>query len=274
MLALLPRRRCSVPMATIALAILVIQKQVSWCDGFGCGQSSLPLRFLPPRLAAQEDTKTNAALPGSRPYLIKASLCFSSRRSDDWYGNDKQEEDEPSEFKDIDPPERNPTQSLLDSISAYWQTLQNRRPPPQVEDVDVLFYDIFLIINLTVSISFWVVHRLDVSYLGAAFNEGCLMCLLWIGSGLSTGAFLNSAVDGHFGSSSERGGPKAAAMLALHTFLNAINLRLLFALAVAVVQHRPVGIAVGEQLMPLELGFGLCLMMFWRLVHSSFVPRV
>jgi hypothetical protein len=264
-----PRRRV-VPMATLALAILVIQKQVSWCDGFGWAQS--PLRSLPQRTA--QGIKTSAL---SRPCMGQASLCFSSRRSDDWYGNDKQQvedEDVPSEYNDIDPPERRPTQAFFDSISSYFRTLQNRRPPPQVEDVDVLFYDIFLIINLTVSISFWVVHRMDFSYLGAAFNEGCLMCLLWIGSGLSTGAFLNSAVDGHFGSSSERGGPKAAAMLALHTFLNAINLRLLFALAVAVVQHRPVGIAVGEQLMPLELGFGLCLMMFWRLVHSSFVPRV
>jgi hypothetical protein len=257
-------------MATLALAILVLQKQVSWCDGFGWAQS--PLRSLPQRTA--QGIKTSAL---SRPCMGQASLCFSSRRSDDWYGNDKQQvedEDVPSEYNDIDPPERRPTQAFFDSISSYFRTLQNRRPPPQVEDVDVLFYDIFLIINLTVSISFWVVHRMDFSYLGAAFNEGCLMCLLWIGSGLSTGAFLNSAVDGHFGSSSERGGPKAAAMLALHTFLNAINLRLLFALAVAVVQHRPVGIAVGEQLMPLELGFGLCLMMFWRLVHSSFVPRV
>jgi hypothetical protein len=260
--------------ATLALAIFVIQHQVSWCDGFGCAQKSIPLRSLAQRMA-QGSAKTNA--PSSRPCKAKAALCFSSRRSDDWYGNDKQpldDEDVSSEYNGMDPPEKSPTQALLDSISAYFQTLQNRRPPPQVEDVDVLFYDIFLIINLTVSISFWVVHRMDFSYLGAAFNEGCLMCLFWIGSGLSTGAFLNSAVDGHFGSSSERGGPKAAAMLALHTFLNAINLRLLFALAVAVVQHRPVGIASGEQLMPLELGFGLCLMMFWRLVHSSFVPRV
>jgi hypothetical protein len=208
------------------------------------------------------------------------SLLPSSRRNDDWYGDDPRP-------NAVDVPDVAPDQSggrgsekkssepsMLAALSAYFNSALRRRPPPQVEDYDVLYYDIFLILNLTVSISFWVVHRMDFAYIGTAFNEGCLMCLLWIGSGLSTGAFLNSAVDGHFGSASDRGGPKAAAMLAFHTFLNAINLRLLFALVVAVVQHRQVGIAAGEQLMPLELGFGLALMIFWRTLHSSMVPRM
>jgi hypothetical protein len=164
-------------------------------------------------------------------------------------------------------------ENILNSLQDNDKDMK-RRPPMQVEDTNLLFYDIFLIINLVVSISFWVVHRMDLSFIGTAFNEGCLFSILWIASGLYTGAFLNSAVDGHFGSSSEKGGPRAAGLLAFHTFVNAINLRLLFALLVAVVQHRPVGEAAGEQLMPLEIGFGLILMSFWRILHSSFVPRM
>jgi len=147
-------------------------------------------------------------------------------------------------------------------------------PPMQVDDMNLLFYDIVLIINLVVSIGFWVVHRMDFSFVGEAFNEGCLMSLLWIASGLYSGAFLNSAVDGHYSAADDRGGPKAAGLLGFQTFVNAVNLRLLFALIVAVLQHRPVGSAGGEQLLPLEIGFGLILMSFWRTLHSSFVPRV
>lgn len=164
-------------------------------------------------------------------------------------------------------------QKIADLINEYDEALK-RRPPFQVDDLNVLAYDIILIINLAVSISLWVVHRMDLTRIGSAFSEGCLMSLLWIGAGLFTGAFLNSAVDGHFGSEDEeRGGPKGAGFLAFHTFINAINLRLLFALVVAVMQHRPVGSAAGEQLMPLEIGFGLILMIFWRALHSRFVPR-
>ena len=103
----------------------------------------------------------------------------------------------------------------------------------------------------------------------------CLMSLLWIGSGLYTGAFLNSSVDGHYGAlNTTDGGPKGAGLLAAHTFVNAINLRLLFALIIAVVQHRPVGEAIGEQIMPLEIGVGFILMVFWRALHSSYTPRM
>jgi len=169
--------------------------------------------------------------------------------------------------------EPNFLESLLNSIQEY-DRLWQRRPPIKVEDINVLFYDIFLIINLAVSISFWVVHRMDFAFIGTAFNEGCLMSLLWIGAGLYSGAFLNSAVDGHFVGDDEKGGPQAAGMLAFQTFVNAINLRLIFALAVAVIQHRPVGSAMGEQIMPLEIGFGLIMMSTWRILHSSYVPRL
>jgi hypothetical protein len=68
--------------------------------------------------------------------------------------------------------------------------------------------------------------------------------------------------------------PKEAAFLGLNTFINAINLRLLFALAIAVLQHRPVGTGLGEEMVPLEVGFGLMLMTAWRMLHSSIVPRI
>jgi hypothetical protein len=149
-----------------------------------------------------------------------------------------------------------------------------KRPPAQVDDVNLLFYDVFLILNLVVSISFWVTHRMDFTYISSALSEACLLSLLWMASGLWTGAFLYSAVDGHYGSSDERGGPKAAGLLGFHTFLNAVNLRLLVALLMAVAQHRPVGSGMGEDLLPLEIGFGFMLMSGWRTLHSSNVPRL
>lgn len=162
--------------------------------------------------------------------------------------------------------------SLLDTLVSKIQSqiqLPSKLPPAKIEDSNVLFYDIILIINLTVSISFFVVHRLDLDWVGLAFNEGCLLSLMWIGSGLYSGAFLHSAKDGH----TANGGPQAAAMLGLQTFLNAINLRLLFALMIAFLQHRPVGAATGEQIMVYEIGFGLLLMSLWRALHSAFVQR-
>ncbi len=100
------------------------------------------------------------------------------------------------------------------------------------------------------------------------------MSIMWIGAGLYTGAFLYSAVDGHYNPGDERGGPKAAGLLGFQTFLNAVNLRLVFALVSAVLQHRPVGSGLGEDLLPLEIGFGLVLMGCWRLFHSTFIPRI
>lgn len=147
-------------------------------------------------------------------------------------------------------------------------------PPIQVDDANLLLYDLFLIINLTLSISFWVTHRMEFAFLPYAFSEGCLLSIFWIASGLYHGMFLYSAADGHFGSSDERGGPKAAAALALNTYVNTVNLRLVFAFLVAVAQHRPVGIDPAEQLLPLEIGFGLLLMSSWRALHSFITPRI
>jgi hypothetical protein len=154
---------------------------------------------------------------------------------------------------------------------------RKKLPPVQIDDSNVLFYDIFLIVNLSISISFWVTHRLDFNYIPAALNEGCLFSILWIISGLYHGSFLYSAMDGHYDPMDDEennGGPKAAAMLAFNTFINTINLRLIAALLGAWIQHRKVGIGSMEELIPLEVTFGLILMTMWRALHSQTTPRI
>lgn len=149
-------------------------------------------------------------------------------------------------------------------------------PPVQIDDSNVLFYDVLLIINLSLSISFWVTHRLNFDYIPSALNEGCLFSILWILSGLYHGSFLYSSMDGHYPLDDEenRGGPKAAALLAFNTYVNAINLRLIFALIGAFIQHRKVGVGIGEELLPLEITCGLILMTMWRALHSQITPRI
>jgi len=147
---------------------------------------------------------------------------------------------------------------------------ERKRPPLQVDDFSLVLYDVFLILNLTVSISFWVVHRMELDWIAGAVSEGCLLSLCWMVAGLGKGAFLFSAVDGHQPS----GGPMEAAKLATVTFLDTVNVRLLVALLWAVLQHRAVGIGPGESLLPLELGLGWMLMPLWRLLHSSYIPRL
>jgi hypothetical protein len=106
-------------------------------------------------------------------------------------------------------------------------------------------------------------------------SEGACVSLCWLAAGLGNGAFLGSAVDGHY-YGSDRGGPPGAALLAAATFVNTINLRLLVALVLAVSHHRPVDMTAGgpEALLPLELGLGLLLMPAWRWLHSSSTPRL
>ena len=154
---------------------------------------------------------------------------------------------------------------------------RKRLPPLQVDDFGIMMYDVFLIINLSLSISIWVTHRLDVTFLPYAFNEGCLFSILWIASGLYHGSFLYSAMDGHYPLDDEqgRGGPLAAAALAFNTYINAINLRLISALVGALIEHRKVGEGSPmEDLIPLEIGYGLILMTMWRALHSLVTPRV
>ena len=195
--------------------------------------------------------------------------------------------------------------SLWKDLSSQFETMMPggskfKLPPIQIDDTNLLLYDVFLLLNLVVSISFWVVHRMQLDFIALAFNEGCLLSILWIMAGLYHGAFLDSAKDGHqrpayyIGEDDEteeeskqattkpfwelppltQGGPSAAGLLAVNTFINTISLRLIVALVVAVVQHRPVFDDPLEQLIPYEVGFGLVLMSVWRTIHSAYTPRV
>jgi hypothetical protein len=168
--------------------------------------------------------------------------------------------------------EQSVNRSLRSKVLSFLNELvpkKSKLPPLQVEDTNLLLYDMVLIVNLAVSISFFVIHRLDLDFIGAAFNEGCLMCIVWILSGLYTGAFLTTAVDGHKPNTDD-GGPKGATVLAANTFTIAINMRLLFALIMAIIDHRQVGTVIGEQIMTHEIGFGFVLMVVWRALHSSY----
>jgi hypothetical protein len=205
-----------------------------------------------------------------RPHVRKQPLFMSSEIRDDQ--------------EILSPKTDNVTRDVSESEKSWLSKLMEEsplvkrealKPPPMmVEDSNLLFYDVFLLLNMSMSISFWVVHRMSFDYIGSAVSEGSLLCCLWIVAGLWHGAFLNSAVDGHYGSSSEKGGPRAAGMLGLQTSMTTSNLRILVALAMAVVEHRKVGDFVNEQLIPLEIVFGLTLMSIWRALHSSVVPRL
>ena len=260
-----------------SLRFMTVAAAVQFCCAFYASPSA---QYLPRQQLCSTRASTFHKLPhpdhriidvgdGSRtPDSMTRTMTalHMSSISDDENSPQPDNETEKSIEKDV---------NLLESLMNTLRDEQSRkRPPLQVEDQDVMLYDVFLLINLTLSISMWVVHRMEIQYLGGAFNEGCLLAFCWLLAGLRNGSFLNSAVDGHYGSSDERGGPKAAGLLALNTYVNVINLRLLFALVVAVLEHRQVGVGLGEDLMPLELGFGLILMSSWRALHSYVVPRI
>lgn len=202
--------------------------------------------------------------------------------------------------KDLDNTSNNsnePSLSMWNQFSSQFSKF--KLPPIQIDDTNLLLYDVFLLLNLSVSISFWVVHRMQLDFVAMAFNEGCLLSILWIVAGLYHGAFLDSAKDGHqkpayyIGEDNSekekaeaqdkpfwelpalnKGGPSAAGLLAVNTFINTVSLRLIVALAVAVMEHRPVFDDPLEQLIPYEVGFGLVLMSAWRTIHSAYTPRV
>lgn len=154
-------------------------------------------------------------------------------------------------------------------------TLFGGGPPLKVDNVDLLLFDIFLLLTLTTGIDFLVVHRMSVFHISEGLNEGALICICWILCGLANGAFLASAIDGHYNpnADADKSGPGAAGLLGLSTFISTCSLRLMIALALAVLQHRQVGLG-GEALMPLEIPFGLALMSIWRAAHSAYTPRI
>lgn len=146
-------------------------------------------------------------------------------------------------------------------------------PPIQIEDISVVLFDVFLLTNLSVGISFFVCHRMSLQYISPAVSEGVLLSILWVISGLYYGTFLGSAINGHSDmdqiEQTPKGGPIAAGILALSTFVTTSSLRIIVALAAAFIEHRPVGVAPGEELIPLEIGFGLVLMSRWRYIWSE-----
>jgi hypothetical protein len=156
-------------------------------------------------------------------------------------------------------------------------SFRRNQPPINVDDTNLLLYDVILLMNLSVSISLFVTHRMDYFFIPSSLNEGALLSICWILAGLANGTFLFSAVDGHYDPRGvdykEKGGPGGAALLALSTFVTTSSLRIVFALALANMQHRPVGSA-GEELIPLEIPFGLVLMSTWRALHSTYTPRI
>ena len=127
-------------------------------------------------------------------------------------------------------------QSLFDKWQGSKESSSFQLPPLIVEDQPLLLYDIFLLINLSLSISFWVVHRMSFEHIATALSEGSLLCIIWIISGLYHGSFLYSSVDGHY-RNSEEGGPKSAGMLALSTFITTANIRIVVALIMALIEH-------------------------------------
>jgi hypothetical protein len=156
-------------------------------------------------------------------------------------------------------------------------SFQRNRPPLDIDDANLLLYDVILLMNLSASISLFVTHRLQYYYIPSSLNEGALLSTCWIIAGLANGAFLSSAVDGHYDPRGvdyeEKGGPGAAGLLAVSTFVMTSSLRIIFALALAILEHRQVG-SGGEELIPLEIPFGLALMSAWRTLHSANTPRI
>jgi len=117
---------------------------------------------------------------------------------------------------------------------------------------------------------------MSLENIAPALSEGSLLSILWIIAGLWNGSFLFSATDGHYDINSNdpehegKGGPTSAALLGLSTFVTTANLRVLVALGTSMLEHRKVGITNGEELIPLEIAFGLILMSAWRMMHSRY----
>jgi hypothetical protein len=273
--------------SALGLLLLVLVSIPALCHGFSApfartsttlGTGTAAVRHHPAAVPGTDAFRTSSSRQTAAPVATPVQLGMVSRTDEQTSIAESSSED--SQQQQPKDEEESNNNGILQDLSKRFKDLKvenpykAKRPPAQVDDVNLLFYDVFLILNLVVSISFWVTHRMDFTYISSALSEACLLSLLWMASGLYTGAFLWSAVDGHYGSSDERGGPKAAGLLGFHTFLNAVNLRLLVALLMAVAQHRPVGTGMGEDLLPLEIGFGFMLMSGWRTLHSSNVPRL
>ena len=221
---------------------------------------------------SEDRDQTSLTIHGTDSSSENADLCRTSLKIDGTDGSSSSSSDN----ADLLPTDSDSNQNL--PLSALWSMLTGTGggPPLQVDDTNVLLYDVFLLVNLSASISFWVVHRMNFMYIAESLNEGALLCICWILAGLANGAFLYSAVDGHWdpsGKDADKGGPKAAGLLGLSTFIGTASIRIIIALAVSISQHRPVG-SGGEALIPLEILVGLILMSSWRALHSAYTPRL
>lgn len=294
------------PLRRRMLVAAVASLSMTSCDGFSTSQQR------PLQLAAQHSkviaTTTAKATTSSVLFMSSSSIDDNDSTLSSSNSNSDNSNNENTNNKDSSSNDNN---SIMRMPSPF-----KKLPPIQIDDPNLLFYDIFLLLNLSVSISFWVVNRMQLDFVALSFNEGCLMSILWIIAGLYHGAFLDSAKDGHqkpayyialdesdekdsgetsnnqqqTGTANDsatekpfwekplpaltKGGPSAAGLLAVNTFINTISLRLIVALVVAVVQHRAVFDDPLEQLIPYEVGFGLVLMSVWRTMHSVYTPRI
>jgi len=193
-----------------------------------------------------------------------------------------------------------------EKISLEKRKLSIPNPADRIQDVQLLLFDVFLLLNLTLSASFWVVYRLDVAKtMTVALNEGCIFVICWIISGVLNDAF--SIKVSSLRDSDEKVSPELKT--AINTFMLASVLRLGLALLawatspasmdglqfgndtvgiMSMVEqaHQTasstfasnsditsfLGIRDGQsaKLIPLEFGVGAILMTTWRMVHSQF----
>jgi len=168
---------------------------------------------------------------------------------------------------------KNNTQTIASQKEQEIKPKQLSPPPFIVEDTQILFYDITLLVNLCVCISTLVIHRnaSPMLHIIDGFSEGSLLSLIWLVSGLWNGAFLYSAADGHYPPSAEES-PKRAGLLAFNTFVTTMNIRILLVLIDKFVLHKAATNGAMNMIL-LELVFGLGLMSFWRMLRSYIIPR-
>jgi len=258
------------------------------------------------------------------PNVPRKRICYPSKtrfnfaKSQLYANNDENEDSSKSDPKNVQHDKnflnnlntkKKSKQESDEKISGF--SLEKRKlfipnPTDRIQDVQLLLFDVFLLLNLTLSASFWVVYRLDVAKtMTVALNEGCIFVICWIISGVLNDAFrikVSSLRD-----SDEKVSPELKT--AINTFMLASVLRLGLALLawatspasmdglqfgndtvgiMSMVEqaHQTasstfasnsditsfLGIRDGQsaKLIPLEFGVGAILMTTWRMVHSQF----
>lgn len=276
MLSLQPHRRCGRALRSLAVLVLsLVNNNCIVVDG-----------FAPPTTAT---TALSTSTCNNPPLFVGKGIEDFDRELQQQEAssitNKIVEEDDALLEKNI--PTTNQNNENNDVSSPFGRIsgidMIGNGPPLDIDDTNLVLYDVFLLMNLVVSISYLVVHRLNIQYVPSSLHEGALLSICWIIAGLGNGAFIYSAIDGHYdprsmdenGEYEKKGGPRAAGLLAVSTFVTTSSLRIMMALVLAVLQHRRVGlVGSGEELIPLEIIFGLVLMSLWRTFHSVNTPRI